>query len=160
MFPLTLQMLSSVSTIWPDSVSNQIRLTRKLNFLLPILSSTRPPLLQPPHGSDAHSSTSPLSLLVFAPHPNKTGEPVLSGVAEYPGPLPSPPLLRYPSMIYFCPCISHAFSEVPLTSLCTKQMKVVTDGFTAKKISPQRENLQTAPLNFPPDYVIHYNIFL
>ncbi len=38
--------------------------------------------------------------------PHHAGESALSGMAEYPGPLPSPPLLRYPSMVYFCPCVS------------------------------------------------------
>lgn len=39
--------------------------------------------------------------------PHHADESVLSRMAEYPGPLPSPPpLLRYPSMVYFCPCVS------------------------------------------------------
>lgn len=48
-------------------------------------------------------SCSSLSLSALILHPTTP----TSRMAEYPGPLPSPPpLLRYPSMVYFCPCVS------------------------------------------------------
>lgn len=114
---LTVKMFSRV-----DSLLNLIRLTWKLiSFLFPLSSVSPLLLLWPSHGSETHTHTHPHTRVQCMTHctlplsivssgvkspPHQAGESVLSGMAEYPGPLPSPLLLRYPSKVYFCPCIS------------------------------------------------------
>lgn len=78
--------------------------------------------------------------------PHQAQESVLSRMAEYPGPLPSPPLLRYPSMVYFCPCIS-LLSAKCLWRLPLQQTDEGCQWWVAEDRTANQNNLSNALKN-------------
>lgn len=103
------------------SLSNLIGFTWKLiSFPLALsLSSIRPPLLQSETHAQVQCMTQCTLMLLFVSvgvnsPPHHAGESVLSRIAEYPGPLPSPQISQYG---LFLSLRLSAFSKVPLTSL-------------------------------------------
>lgn len=117
----SLRALSSVSMFLVDSSANLIGFTWKLiSFPFPLsLSSIRPPPLQSGTHARVQFTTQCTLMLLFVSvgvnsPPHHAGESVLSRIAEYPGPLPSPQISQYG---LFLSLRLSAFSKVPLTSL-------------------------------------------
>lgn len=157
-------MSSCIPVVLADYLPKLIRLTWKLiSFLLPLLS-IRPLMLLlvlwPPHGLETHTHTQVQSMTRYTlilsivsagvnSPPHQAQESVLSRMAEYPGPLPSPPLLRYPSMVYFCPCIS-LLSAKCLWCLPLQQTDEGCQWWVAEDRTANQNNLSNASHPPPP----------
>lgn len=109
---LTLQSFSRVPVVFKGfPFSNGMLVVVKSYFFFPssvfclTTTAATPPWFRQRHTHN-QSMAGTLHCLCWCLSSTPTGwrESVLSGMAEYPGRLP--PLLRYPSMIYFCLCVS------------------------------------------------------
>lgn len=135
-----------------DSLINLIEFTCKLiSFLLPLSVSIRSPLHR--HTQlQCMTQCTLMPLIVSAgvnSPPHHAGESVLSRMAEYLGPLLSPPLLRYPKYGLFLSLRLSAKCHWRL-ALCTKQRRAVSDGCSAEDLHLNN----ASPFFISPDYVM------